>query len=100
MQESKLEQWCRDRARERGWMLWKWVSPGRAGVPDRILIHPGGVVFVEFKAPGRQLTKLQAKVKRDLEQLEQHYEVIRYRDEFVALLEALSRGRDPVVVRT
>ena len=30
----------------------KWVSPGRRGVPDRILFMPGTpAVFVEFKAP-------------------------------------------------
>lgn len=30
----------------------KWVSPGEAGVPDRIVLLPGGrIVFVETKRP-------------------------------------------------
>ena len=33
----------------------KFESPGYTGVPDRILLMPGGVtVFVELKAPGRK----------------------------------------------
>ena len=34
-----------------GWCL-KWVCPGWCGVPDRILLLPGGVViFAEIKRP-------------------------------------------------
>ena len=30
----------------------KWVCPNRVGVPDRIVLMPGGlIVFVETKAP-------------------------------------------------
>lgn len=33
-----------------GGRAYKWVSPGNAGVPDRIVILPGGhVLFVEVK---------------------------------------------------
>lgn len=40
----------------------KWVSPGQRGVPDRIVILPcGRVVFVEMKAPGKQLDPLQVR---------------------------------------
>lgn len=39
----------------------KWVCPGWAGVPDRIVLLPGGrVVFVELKRPkGGQFSRLQ-----------------------------------------
>ena len=38
----------------------KWVSPGTIGVPDRIVILPGGaVIFVELKTDAGRLTKLQ-----------------------------------------
>lgn len=38
----------------------KWVSPGNNGVPDRLVIVPGGrVYFVELKAPGKPPRKLQ-----------------------------------------
>jgi len=52
-----------------GWAL-KFASPGTAGVPDRIVLLPyGELVFVELKAPGRQLRPLQLKRKRQLEGL-------------------------------
>ena len=35
-----------------GGMCLKWVCPGWAGIPDRIVLLPGGrVVFVELKRP-------------------------------------------------
>lgn len=38
----------------------KFVSPGFNGVPDRIILLPGGkIYFVETKAPGKKLRKLQ-----------------------------------------
>lgn len=50
MLESTLENKCRLLAKKEGALFYKWVSPGQAGVPDRILIHKGQVVFVELKA--------------------------------------------------
>ena len=42
-----------------GWAL-KFISPGLSGVPDRIVLLPGGrIYFVELKAPGREMRKLQ-----------------------------------------
>ncbi len=39
----------------------KWVCPGWSGVPDRIILLPGGkVIFVELKRPkGGRFSKLQ-----------------------------------------
>jgi hypothetical protein len=46
--ESKLVRLVRNR----GGLCLKWVCPGWAGVPDRIILLPGGrVVFVELKRP-------------------------------------------------
>ena len=44
-----------------GGLCLKWVCPGWAGVPDRILLLPGGrVCFVETKRPkGGRLSALQ-----------------------------------------
>lgn len=49
----------------------KWVCPGWSGVPDRILLLPGGVVhFVETKRPqGGKVDPMQAWWKRQLEGL-------------------------------
>lgn len=44
-----------------GGLCLKWVCPGWSGVPDRILLLPGGlVIFVELKRPkGGQVASLQ-----------------------------------------
>ncbi len=48
----------------------KWVSPGWDGVPDRIVLLPGGhIAFVELKAPGEKPRPLQVRRKRQLEAL-------------------------------
>ncbi|MDU5594182.1 MAG: VRR-NUC domain-containing protein, partial [Escherichia coli] len=44
---------------KRGWLCWKFVSPGRRGVPDRIVIRPGSVAFVEVKRKGGRVSPLQ-----------------------------------------
>ena len=48
----------------------KFVSPGLDGVPDRLVLLPGGkMAFVELKAGGKALRPLQARRKRQLEAL-------------------------------
>ena len=44
-----------------GGMCLKWVCPGWAGVPDRIVLLPGGrVIFVELKRPqGGKMSAMQ-----------------------------------------
>jgi hypothetical protein len=41
-------------------LVWKFVSPGTRGVPDRIVILPKGqVIFIELKKPGEKPGPLQ-----------------------------------------
>ena len=48
----------------------KLLSPGFDGVPDRIIIMPGGIMaFAELKAPRKKLRPLQERRKRQLESL-------------------------------
>jgi hypothetical protein len=48
-------------------LCWKWVSPGRRGVPDRIVVLPGGgIYFVELKAPGKTERPDQVLVQKKL----------------------------------
>ncbi len=48
----------------------KFVSPGLDGVPDRIVLLPGGkAAFVELKSDGKKMRPLQVKRKRQLESL-------------------------------
>lgn len=60
--EREIERKLRDMVERHGGLCLKWVCPGWAGVPDRIVLLPGGqVMFVETKRPkGGTLSKLQA----------------------------------------
>lgn len=54
MRESTVEKYLCRRVDQLGGLCWKFVSPGLVGVPDRIVVMPGGRTFyVELKAPGR-----------------------------------------------
>ena len=59
--EKEIEQSLVRLVRNHGGMCLKWVCPGWAGVPDRIILMPGGrVIFVELKRPkGGQLSSRQ-----------------------------------------
>lgn len=62
MRESAIEAYLRNEVRRIGGRAYKFVSPGNAGVPDRLVCLPGGrAIFVELKAPGRKPTQLQVR---------------------------------------
>lgn len=70
MLERVIESRLRQEAKKRGGMALKFVSPGMNGVPDRIVLLPGGkMAFVELKAPGKVPRVLQEKRIRQLRQL-------------------------------
>ena len=55
MLEKELELKIKNLVESLGGKCFKWVSPGCAGVPDRIcILPPGHVIFVELKRPGVQ----------------------------------------------
>ena len=53
MYESTFERKLCEYVKSLGGKAYKWVSPGAPGVPDRIVILPGGrIIFIEVKRPG------------------------------------------------
>lgn len=50
--EKEIEREACKFAKRHGWWVAKFVSPGLRGVPDRIYIRDGNVIFVEYKRPG------------------------------------------------
>ena len=67
MRENAIERRLVTEAVKRGGFAPKFVSPGLDGVPDRLLLFPGGrLAFVEVKAPGKKPRPLQ---RRRIEQL-------------------------------
>lgn len=67
MRESAIEQKLTGLVRSKGGLSYKFISPGRVGVPDRIVVAPGGAVwFVELKTSKGRLSRMQ---EYQLEQL-------------------------------
>ena len=70
MREKEIEQKLIEKVKRRGGIAPKWVSPGFAGVPDRLIFLPHGkFAMVETKAPGevpRPLQKSRHRVFRKL----------------------------------
>ena len=69
IRESAIEAHLVRKVRAAGGIAYKWISPGRAGVPDRIVVLPGAYsVFVELKSPG---------AKPDAHQLREHQRLMK-----------------------
>lgn len=59
MEESRIEKYLKSQVEKLGGECLKFNS-GVVGVPDRIVIMPGGrITFIELKAPGKPLRRLQ-----------------------------------------
>lgn len=70
MLEKDIESKLRKPIKELGGLCLKFETPGFTGVPDRILLLPGGrVVFVETKQPGKKERKRQEYVQAQLRAL-------------------------------
>lgn len=70
MLEKEVEQYLREQVKALGGKAYKFASPGNAGVPDRIVLLPGGVtIFVELKAPGKKPTPLQQAQQKKISNL-------------------------------
>lgn len=60
MKESQIENRLVRMVRERGGLCYKFVSPSNPGVPDRIVITPGGkTIYIELKTEVGSLQRIQ-----------------------------------------
>ena len=70
MREKQIEQKLVRAVRAVGGLAPKFVSPGLDGVPDRLILLPGGhLAFAELKAPGQRPRPLQQRRIGQLKQL-------------------------------
>lgn len=70
MLEKDIEKKVCDYAKEKEALVYKFTSPSRAAVPDRMFIRPDGRVwFCEFKRTGEKPTPAQ---EREHHRLRQH----------------------------
>lgn len=77
MLEKDIEKLFRDEIKKAGGKAYKFTSPGNDGVPDRIVMLPGGrIVFVELKTDTGKLSKLQELQCRQIAELGQTVRVL------------------------
>ena len=70
MREKQIEQKLVQAVRKIDGMCLKFVSPNFDGMPDRLILLPGGkIAFAELKAPGKKPRQLQLARHRLLNQL-------------------------------
>lgn len=70
MLERDIDWKLKNEVHRRGGLCIKLAATGYAGMPDRLVLIPGGqIVFVELKAPGKHLRPLQKKRFQELSQL-------------------------------
>ena len=68
--EKTIERKVCDYAKNKGLLVYKFTSPARAAVPDRLFILPNGTMFFcEFKRTGQKPTGPQ---EREHHRLRQH----------------------------
>ena len=82
MKEKDVENYIVKSVKELGGVAYKFVSPGNAGVPDRICVMPEGLVyFVEVKKPGGCLSQIQHNQITRMKRLAQCVDIVHDFDE-------------------
>ena len=85
--EKQIEEKVNTYAKEQGYLVYKFTSPQRAAVPDRLYITPRGkVFFVEFKREGMKPTPAQ----------QREHERLRDRGVKVWVIDTVQAGKDMV----
>ena len=75
--EKVLEAELRERCKALGWMCIKLTSQYQRGLPDRLILMPGGrVCFAEIKTTGKKPTALQKVTHERLRALGYRVEVV------------------------
>lgn len=59
MKEKLIERDGVKYAQDRGWIVYKWSSPGQRGVHDRLHFKRGIVFTIEYKTTGQKATPKQ-----------------------------------------
>jgi len=74
MLEKQIESYLIWAVEHHGGKTWKFTSPGRKGVADRIVCLPDGTTwFVELKTKDGRLSELQKIFRNDVLRLRQNY---------------------------
>lgn len=86
MLESVIENKAVQFAKANGILTYKFTSPSSRGVPDRIFLREGHVLFIEFKAPGKKPTALQIRELKRIRATKHFVVVVDSWDDALAML--------------
>lgn len=90
MREKVIEQKLTAAVKKVGGMALKFVSPGFDGMPDRLVLLPGGsIAFVEVKASGKKPRPLQLAKHRLLRKLGFQVYIIDSADQIGGMLDEI-----------
>lgn len=87
--EKRIESYLVGQCKRIGALCWKWVSPSMTGVPDRIVIYHGWVIFVELKTVDGYLSKRQIIIHDKIRQQGVKVVVLRSMEDVNAFVGAL-----------
>lgn len=88
MRESQIEKKVVDYCRKHGIYTRKFTSPANRGVPDRIMLKNGKVLFLELKALGNRPTDLQ---EHELKVIREHGGNAHWADSYAAAIFHIDR---------
>lgn len=93
--EKDVERALVGMVKRHGGLCLKWVCPGWSGVPDRIILLPGGrVIFAETKRPkGGEVRKIQTWWHQQLRRLGFRVWLVRNRDDINLLEQDIEEWR-------
>ena len=90
--ENEIEHYLVCKSKKKGILCKKFTSPGTIGVPDRILIGYGQVIFAEIKAPGKKPRLAQQIVIDDMRKHGATVVVLDTKQQIDTLIENLMKG--------
>lgn len=94
MREAEIEKKLVDAVKDAGGICPKFVSPGTNGMPDRIVLMPGGAMcFVEVKATGEHPRRIQLRRHARLRALGFKVYVLDDPDQIPAILTSVKGGQ-------
>ena len=92
MIENQVERYLHSKIGLIGGLCLKFTATGTSGVPDRLLLYNGRVVFVEVKRPGEKPRPLQVEVARRLREAGAHVYCLSTKEQVNEFVKDLQHG--------